>query len=56
MNTHDEIAAALTRLYKFFVKMGHLVESEINWPPPFYELLYRRAGRSPKAEWVRVST
>jgi len=32
-NTHDEIAAALTRVYTFFVKIGYVTEAEMKWPP-----------------------
>ena len=32
MATHNEIAAALTKIYLFFIQIGYLLESEISWP------------------------
>jgi len=33
MSSPDEIAAALTKLYKLFIKMGYLTDADISWPP-----------------------
>lgn len=33
MSPHDEIATALTYLYKLFIKIGYILEHEINWSP-----------------------
>ena len=32
-SSHDEIAEALGRIYKFFVKIGYVTEEEMKWPP-----------------------
>ncbi len=32
-STPAEIAQALTRLYKFFIKIGYVTEEEMRWPP-----------------------
>lgn len=33
MRSHIAIAAALTRLYQFFIKIGYITEEEMKWPP-----------------------
>ena len=46
MSSHAEIAAALTRLYQFFVKIGYITEEEMKWPPHDSQTLDRDSCRA----------
>lgn len=33
MSSHDEIAASLTHLYRFFIGIGYIKPEQMKWPP-----------------------